>query len=80
MAQGDRRVWAFLDGEPFAAMVKKGQTSLAAVTRSLKKKLGADVTLWPQESTPSGETYRAQWFDSKTDRFREARVEIWLLR
>jgi hypothetical protein len=79
MAEGDRRVWAFLDGEPFSALVKKGQASVAAVTRSLKKRLGADVTLWPQERTPSGEAYRAQWFDPKSDRFREARVEIWRL-
>lgn len=73
-------MWAFLDGEPFSTMVKKGQASVAAVTSSLKKKLGADVTLWPQESTPSGQAYRAQWFDPKSERFREARVEIWLLR
>ncbi len=72
-------MWAFLDGEPLSAMVKKGQSPVAAVSRSLKKRLGADVTLWPQESTPSGEAYRAQWFDSKSDRFREARVEIWKL-
>lgn len=79
MAEGDRRVWAFLDGEPFSAMVRKGQAPVAAVTRSLKKRLGADVTLWPQERTPSGEAYQVQWFDSKSDRFREARVEIWRL-
>jgi hypothetical protein len=79
MAEGDRRVWAFIDGEPFSAMAKKGQLPVAAVTRSLKKRLGADVTLWPQEATPSGAAYRAQWFDSKSDQFREARVEIWRL-
>lgn len=78
-ASGDRRVWAFLDGEPFSATVKKGQDSSAAVARSLKRRLGADVTLWPQEATPSGAAYRAQWFDPKSDRFREARVEIWRL-
>lgn len=79
MAEGDRRVWAFIDGDPFSAMVKKGQAPVAAVTRSLKKQLGADVTLWPQAATPSGMSYRAQWFDSKGDRFREAIVEIWKL-
>lgn len=78
-ASGDRRVWAFLDGEPFSAMVKRGQEPAAAVTRSLKKRLGADVTLWPTGEVPGGFGYRAQWFDAKTDRFREARVEIWRL-
>lgn len=76
---GSRRVWAFLDGEPFSAMVKTGQTSVAAVARSLDKRMNAAVTLWPQEQTPSGTAYRAKWFDSKSERFREARVEIWLI-
>jgi hypothetical protein len=79
MAEGDRRVWAFIDGEPFSAMVKKGQVPVAAVIRSLKKRLGADVTLWPQTATPSGMSYRAQWFDPKLESFREALVEIWRL-
>lgn len=79
MAKGGRRVWAFIDGEPFSAMVKKGQAPVAAVTRSLKKRLGADVTLWPQASHSSGTTYRAQWFDPKSEVFREAVVEIWRL-
>ena len=57
--------------------MKKGQAPVVAVTRSLKRRLGSNVMLWPQESTPSGEAYRAQWFDSKSERFREARVEIW---
>lgn len=78
-ASGDRRVWAFLNGEPFSAMVKKGQVPSAAVALSLKKKLGAPVTLWPQEDTPSGSAYRAQWFDPKSEKFREARIEIWRL-
>ena len=79
MAKGDRQVWAFIDGEPFSALVKKGQAPVAAVTRSLKKRLGSDVTLWPQAVTSSGMTYRAQWFDLKEERFREAPVEIWRL-
>jgi hypothetical protein len=79
MAEGDRRVWAFLDGEPFSAIVKKGQAAAPAVAHSLKRRLGADVTLWPQEATASGTMYRAQWFDPKRDVFREARVEIWRL-
>jgi len=79
MAEGDRRVWAFIEGEPFSAMVKKGQAPVAAVTRSLKKRLGADVTLWPQAVTSSGTTYRAQWFDPKDERFHEGTVEIWKL-
>jgi hypothetical protein len=77
---GDRRVWAFLNGEPFSAMVKKGQASDRAVAQSLKRKLGADVTLWPVERTPSGEMYRAQWYDPKAETFREAKVEIWAYR
>lgn len=79
MAGGNRRVWAFLDGDPFSATVKVGQAPVVAVLHSLKRRLGADVTLWPQEATPSGTAYRAQWFDAKSERFREARVEIWKL-
>jgi hypothetical protein len=79
MAEGDRRVWAFIDGEPFSAMVKRGQAPAAAVARSLKKRLGADVTLWPVAVSSSGTSHRAQWFDPKSERFREARVEIWRL-
>jgi hypothetical protein len=70
-----RRVHAFLDGEPFSAIVKKGQAPVAAVTRSLKRRLGAEVVLWAQDRT----SYRAQWFDTTADLFREARVEIWPL-
>jgi hypothetical protein len=76
---GNRRVWAFLNGEPFSAIVKKGQASDRAVAQSMKRKLGADVTLWPVESTASGTMYRAQWFDPKSETFREAKVEIWML-
>ena len=79
MAKGDRRAWAFLDGEPFSATVQQGQTPAAAVARSLKRRLGADVVLWPQETTPSGMAYRAEWFDPESERFREGRVEIWRL-
>jgi len=77
MAAGDRRVWAFFNDDPFWTIVHKGQTPDRAVARSLKTKLGADVTLWPQDS--NGSTFRAQWFDPKTETFREARVEIWRL-
>lgn len=79
MAEGDRRVWAFIDGDPFSAMVKKGQAPVAAVTRSLKKRLSADVTLWPTGVNSSGMSYRATWFDPKSEVFREAVVEIWRL-
>ena len=71
------RVDAFLDGEPFAVMVKDGQSPDRATARSLKRRLGADVQLWPSESTPSGMLYRAQWFDIGSNTYKEARVEIW---
>lgn len=79
MALGDRRVQAFLDNEPFSAIVHKDQVPATAVAHRLKRILGADVQLWPGEPTSEGRAYRAEWFDPNTDRFREARVEIWRL-
>ena len=75
--RGSFRVDAFLDGEPFAVMVKKGQAPERATAQALKRRLGADVTLWPVDSTPSGMMYRAQWYDSESQTYREAKVEIW---
>lgn len=48
------RVDAFLDGEHFAVMCKAGQAPVDAVARSMKRRLGADVMLWPSERTPAG--------------------------
>lgn len=79
MAVGDRRVQAFLDNEPFSAIVKRDQAPAIAVAHRLKRLLGADVQLWPGEPTSEGRAYRAQWFDPSSDRFREAIVEIWRL-
>jgi hypothetical protein len=76
-ATGNFRVDAFLDGEPFAVIVKKGQAPRAAVTHSLGRRLAAAVTLWPAERTPAGEMFTAKWYDPKTETFREASVEIW---
>jgi hypothetical protein len=74
---GNFRVDAFLDGDYFAVTCKKGQSPRAAVAYSLKRRLNADVQLWPAERTPTGEMFRAQWYDRKSETFREARVEIW---
>ena len=71
------RVDAFLDGDHFYVMCPAGHRPLDAVTAHLSRKLGAAVTMWPVEPTPSGEMFRAQWFDVQADVFTEAKVEIW---
>ena len=77
---GDRRIYIQLDGEPVSVIVKKGQAPRAAVVQSLKRRFGADVTMWP-EGRPSsgvpGETFVAKWYDAKSKTFRENHVEIW---
>ena len=61
-------------------IVKKGQVPRAAVAQSLRRRLGADVTLWPQgrlQHGPTGDAFTAKWYDAKTETYREARVEVW---
>ena len=74
---GNMRADAFLDGDHFSVMVKKGQAPVRAVAHALARRLKApDIQLWPLEPTPAGEAFRAAWFDKATETFREGRVEI----
>jgi len=80
MATGSYRIDAFLSGEHFTVMVKKGQMPANAVAYALARRFGCDrsgINLWPKGQTPAGQEYRASWFDPKSERFREATVEIW---
>jgi len=78
--EGDRKVWFFFDregrfpadkhGDAFSALVKAGQAPRAAIAASLKRRLKADVTMWPTSSTE----FRVQWFDG--DVFHESSVKL----
>ena len=75
---GNMRADAFLDGDHFSVMVKKGQAPVRAVAHALARRLKApDIQLWPAEPTPAGQAFRATWFDKDAEVFREGRVEIW---
>jgi hypothetical protein len=79
-ATGNYRVDAFLDGDHFSVIVKKGQVPSRAVAHSLSRRMGSPVTLWPEgrlQHGATGESFRAQWYCPKTETNQEAHVDIW---
>lgn len=62
-------------GDSYRALVKTGQRPSAAVAQALNRRLGADVQLWPTGSGYTDE-YRAQWYDARSEVYREGSVEI----
>lgn len=65
-------------GESYKALVNTGQRPSIAVAQSLSRRLGADVQLWPTRDFISynSDPYRAQWYDARSEVYREGSVEI----
>ena len=52
------------------------QSPLDAVTRSIARRLKADVTLWYSDRRGTLEVYTCKWFDASTDCFCECEVTL----
>lgn len=70
------RVAYMFRGQLWYANKKAVESPLAAVTRSLKRRLGVDVTLWYSGRESENEIWRVQWVDPKAETFEEADVRI----